>query len=450
MSNNVELLRFVALSAAVHADAVQCLADDTRRVLSQMAVDGDQLEALEAQLTDLLQKQRRLHTLRDAVTKARQERSEESGSGCKSSGSRAPKSTAPVIPPTSAGNVDRNIKCILQFASRAVEKDEIQPIGTRRSKRVTVTPTSFLPKIPHEERTETTCDSTDGGREEKEDTECTIDEEVERLKMEIRHAEAMSVEKKLRDLEALKQQVKEVDANSLVQRYVGSFSFPMEVEELWRGNNVLNCTNIDTFVSGACKRFAWRYDDALRAISDFPLSEASDAARVYGSTLYAEELTSSSNYDAVGVQVLERSGESTLPQFYRRKRRLARVSAPFRRRAVGTVLGPEEFTFLPTDWPATQLILPPAEGHLPPAKHIMTPRFSFASTDELKALQSLRVDIQRSAVAAFMDASKALDELMNPTTLQRDGIDYKATLIRLLEAERKGSSRVWTTLAREG
>nr|CCC90147.1 conserved hypothetical protein [Trypanosoma congolense IL3000] len=478
MGESVDLLKYLALSAAVHADAVQCLADDTNRSLLQMALDSDRLAELEAHLRDLLQKQRRLHAMRDVLNKSRRERNEDvvrrekSGAPCSSLGSRG---TSPMEPPgrivrgnsrprdakaaiTAAVYSSRatatSVGDALRFAGSAVEKDDILRKGrNRRGNEPSVA--VGLPNALSKKRVEIVVDrgnkaesvDMEGEEEEVKETGRSVDEEVERVKAEIEKIEGMSVERKLRELEGLKQRVKEVDANSLVADIVGSFTFPAEVEELWQDECVLNSENVDNFISSASKRFTHRYEDALSAIIDFPLSEESEAVRVYGSALYGEALASPENYDAAAVQALEEMEGTSLSKYYRSKRCRATVSAPFVSREVTTVLGPEEFVFLPTDWSAAQSLLPPAEAHLPPVKHIITPRFSFADTKEMKALQSLRIDIQRAVANNLISICKIFEEVVRPSKSQRESIDYKAALIRLIEAERRGTSGVWTSLA---
>ncbi|KEG08118.1 hypothetical protein DQ04_07971010 [Trypanosoma grayi] len=448
MAEALELLRFMALSAAVHADAVQCLVDDTRSVLSQMALDQERLDTLEGQLSTLLEEQRRLHAMRDVVSRSRSLRRGEDmlpkgGGGsnkrkCQAAASVVrSKSGSAEVPPRAT--TLSNIEDVLRFASSAVPEEDVPFSETGRHGGVVGIAASSAEKRAEE------CGTVEGH---------SIDEEVERVKSEIRLLEGMSIKAKLRELEALKQAVKDIDVNSIAERHVGKFRFPHEVEALWDTKQVVNRTNIDLFIARACQRLSSRYEDALDAIADFPMCERSDTTRVLGSALYAEALTSAHNYDAAAVQALQNLARESLVLFYRAKRRHATVGAAVRPRRADTVLGPAESGFLPRDWWSAQVLRPPVDVHLPPARHILTARFSFVDAEELKSLETLRVEFQREVLDAFIRLPKALSEVwqhchtpIHKHEQLQEEQDISASLVRLL-AGKEEDKGVWTTIAR--
>ncbi|EAN82114.1 hypothetical protein TcCL_Unassigned01224 [Trypanosoma cruzi] len=440
MGEAFELLRFAALSSAVHADAVECLVDDTRSVLSRIAMDTERLEALEEQLAGLLEEQRRIHAVRDVLSRSRSTRSttEPTKSGKKPTEIRSKLDTrSPGASPPGASRL--GTENVLRFASRAVPEEEV-PTMSRAPRREHVATMEMLIDDLREEK------ATEG--------EKCIDETVERVKSEIRSLESMSVKTKLRELEAFKRRIKDLDANAVIERYVEPFRFGDEVERLWDAPDaILNNTNMDLFISRACQRFSGRYEDALGAISDFSAYEDGDAAQVFGSLMYLEALTSSSNYDAAAVRTLQGLSKDSLLEYYREKRRAATVSTTVRRSRVETVLGPEEFGFLPEDWWSSRALFIPAGIQLPSARHILTARFSFADAHELNTLQSVRVDFQRSVLDAFIRMPKALAELREQIEFQSrhdEERDVSASLLRLLVENEKGGGGgdIWTTIAR--
>ncbi|KAH8607383.1 hypothetical protein ERJ75_001414300 [Trypanosoma vivax] len=463
MPEALERLRFLALSVSVHADALQCLVDDTRRALSQMTRDNERLEALEAQLCFLLPKQQRIHKMLEVVNRAKRERSLENiavSSACtkvsgasrrvSGAGSHRTKSVSVPLSRSSAsvvGDGDRSTaqgsRDVLHFASSALDEDSIPKLRSRKScadsADVLVSPVESV-----------RCERASNEEKIMSEERCTIDDEVARLKAEITRVEGLSVEAKLRELETLKRRAREVDVDALVKHYVRSFRFSEDVENLWSGDSALDRTNIDLFVDSACQRFSRRYEDAFAAMSEFPLSMECAPSQVYGSMLYADALTSSRNYDAAAVQALQDSDRNFLVNFYRGMQRLATVCSICQEREHNTVLGPEEFVFLPSDWPTSQLLLPPGDVHLPPARHIYTPRFSFEDAREMKALQSLRVDVQREAIEAFAQVPEILNDFelrYSKASVEehRNELDMVMAQIRLLGGG--GANDNWTTIA---
>ncbi|RNF14411.1 uncharacterized protein Tco025E_05853 [Trypanosoma conorhini] len=438
MGEAFEMLRFAALSSAVHADAVECLVDDTRSVVSRIAADAEQLDALEGHLAELLEEQRRLRAVCDVLSRSRTARGktgparpgEHPTQGRGTLETRSVEASPGVAAASSIGNV-------LRFAAKAGTEEDVR----------TRTPSA---RRGLEATGEASVGSTQDAKDA--DGEETIDEQVERVESEVRLLDSMSVKTKLRELESLKRQVGDLNANAIMERYVGSFDFNCDVERLWNAkSDILNSANMDLFIARACQRFSGRCEDALNVISDFSTYEEGDAARVLGSLLYLEALTSLHNYDAAAVRTLQGLDEDAALSYYREKRRVATVGTTVRRSRVETVLGPEEFVFLPEDWWSSQLLVTPEAIQLPPARHILTPRFSFAEAKELNTLQSMRVDFQRSVLDAIIRMPKALGELQEQTVLQpaqEEARDAGVALLRLLLGEEESGVGVWATVAR--
>ncbi|RNF10356.1 hypothetical protein TraAM80_01716 [Trypanosoma rangeli] len=332
MSEAFEMLCFAALSSTVHADAVGCLLDDIHSVVFRIAADAEQLDALEGQLAGLLEEQRRLHAVRDVLSRSRTARSKAVPARPDKHPTRGGKSEMRNVDASpgrgSASSIAGNV---LRFAANAkTEEDACTKTPSARRDRLVTGGTSL--------------DSTQEVKDTNEEE--TIDELVERVKSEIRVLDSMSVKTKLRELEFLKRQVKDLDANAVMKDYVEPFNFNKDVERLWDAkSNILNSANMDLFISQACQRFSGRCTDALNVIGDFSTYEEDDAARVLGSLLYIEALTSLYNYDAAAVRTLQGLAKDALLRYYREKRRVVTVDTTVRRSRVETVLGSEEFSF---------------------------------------------------------------------------------------------------------
>ncbi|KAH9577538.1 hypothetical protein LSM04_007875 [Trypanosoma melophagium] len=477
MGEALELLRFIALSSSVHADAVQCLVDDTQQVLSQMTLEEERLDSLEMQLSTLLKEQQRLNAMQDVVRRSKNSResdklfisSEHQKKLQRTAGTQVTKSKK-------QSSTLSNIEGVLRFASSALEKEDVVILTGEQRKR------GNTKKVSPEKKEDG--DSINENRKEEGNTEViqteeTVDEAVERVKSEIRLLETMSIKSKLRELETLKQQIRDVDGNAIVKQYVGSFRFTREVEQLWRSEDcVINGSNIDLFIARACGRLVGRYEDSLSVIdkvaSDGVLSMDRDmyryrdsyrdreeddkdfGGRVFGALLYAAALTTPNNTDAAAVVALQ-----SLQFLHSVDSLHAILQCPVmgvlrEGRGVETVLSQTEYGVLPADWRSAGVLSTPEDIHLPPARHILTPRFSFADAEELKELQTLRVDFQRELLNTFVRMPKVLDELRQQDSVSRQEEERKeedverdvcVALVRLLKGK-ESSGSVWTTVAR--
>ncbi|ORC93602.1 uncharacterized protein TM35_000014790 [Trypanosoma theileri] len=478
MGEALELFRFIALSSSVHADALQCLVDDTQEALSQMTLDVERLDDLEMSLSTLLKEQQHLHAMRDVVRRSKTAREEDKFfmSSANQSKSR-PKAGIQNSKSKSQLSALSNIEGVLRFASSALDREDLG-VSLKEQRKRENTKKIYAEKKEDEDFLQKNAE--EGENTEVLQGEINVDEAVEKVKSEIRLLETMSIKSKLRELETLKQQIRDVDGNAIMKRYVESFRFPTEVEQLWRNEDfVINGSNVDLFIARACGRLVGRYEDSLSVIdkvgSGGVLSrdrglyrdrdnyrdgeEDEDFGRqVLGALLYATALTGPNNPDAAAVVALQ------YLQFFHSVDSLhALLQCPVvgllrEGRGVETVLAETEYGVLPTEWRATGVLCTPEDMHLPSARHILTPRFSFSDAEELKALQTLRVDFQRELLDAFIRMPKVLDEVRqqalvlsqeNESSEEDMGRDTCVALVRLLTGKESGGS-VWTTVARCG
>ncbi|KAG5467856.1 hypothetical protein LSCM4_00942 [Leishmania orientalis] len=428
-SGAVDLLRFLALSLAVHADAICCGVDDVEAAIVESSTNDETLDALENELNVLLDRQRRLHATRSIIALSREERrrglelrqswrpSTQSHGGKRIQTSRAP-SNASVPLGRSRGD-----------QSRERLPTDVSPEDLEEECEETVLSTRGL---------STAASSASPCAESEADS---VDAQVERLKARIKYLDRYSLRGKLLHLETLKKAVKEIDLEDLVVSLVDSFEFPASVRALWcsassphSGNScasscathskasrgrtrfgdaslpqhaaglgaVVNHTNIDLLLARACQRLTGRVSDALEALTSAGVSEDSAAAHVLGCVVYAAELDSSGSTDLAAVQQLQRMPRDALSRLYDQCVRNSVCETKLDDRcfgARGTVLTAQDFNAVPPDWAAAQaLSRVPLDAILPPARHLLAPRFSFADVAELKRLQSRRVELQEKIV----------------------------------------------------
>lgn len=455
-SQTLDLLRFVALSTSVHADAVQAAADATEAALLQMRSDEETLNYLDLRLQGLLKDQRRLHEMHEAIARSKEAR--------------------------------RQTDSLLREQQRRLEAEQDRAYGLSGK----CIQSSRRPQMQRSKGYNVTasCDDEDGDANElgsasgslaQRDAERavgSIDAEVERTKRLVAETNRTSIRAKLLELETLKGRVRNVDGKALAKELVVGFRFPPEVEELWGGreesaeevgsggeksragstaaasrasaahpkrstrrlcseseetnaelprcHSVVNHTNIDLLLARATQRFTGRYKDALEVLTRTAMDSNCSPQQAFGSLLYADYLDAADgNPDASAVQALQAFGRSTLADHYTEKCSRAvvdqRISDECLTGSGANTAGPSpsvlsayEFCALPTKWTATAALTAlPEDELLPPARHVLTERFSFSDVKELRSLEKLRVDIQRQLVKDVVHDKPLLDDMLS-------------------------------------
>lgn len=432
-SESLDLLRFMALSASVHADAALCAVDDTRKAIIQMSADKEAINAVEEQLTVALQRQQRVHAVHGIVTQSREDR--------------------------------RATQHLLRGVDRTA--DDPHPERHLRHRGKTVQSS----KRVKAQRPESDVSPMLSNLEAEGDTPgavLAVDDEVRELKRRLQSLDDMAVQTKLLRLEVLLQRAQQVDGDALMQQLVDPFTFSPDVENLWEDgvhkktgeagaavHNVINHTNVEPLTRRACARFAGRCEDALQALTCADLGASSDAERIFGCLLYANLLGNPNNDEIAAVQTLQSTPDTFFSEEYQILKGQATFDAAVAPRCYqadgGTILSNYEFCALPTDWPVTEALCSvPRDALLPPTRHITTPRFSFSHKEELKKLEQLRVDIQRAAVDRIVRSDGLLEDAWKTMVpLRASGSRDRAVAAARLRMHDTSSARkphAWMTI----
>ncbi|KAG5468257.1 hypothetical protein LSCM1_02235 [Leishmania martiniquensis] len=476
-SGGVDLLRFLALSLAVHADAVCCSVDDVEAAIVESSTNDELLDALENELVVLLDRQRRLHVTRSIIALSQEERRR---------GVQLRQSWQPSTP----SHGGKRIQISVAPSSKSVSLSGGK--GSPRERSLTGASTDYMElergATAVSARGLSTTASSPAPRAESEVD--AVDAQVERLKARIAYLDRYSLRGKLVQLEAQKRAVKEIDMRDVVTKVVDSFEFPASVRALWcipasppsggsRAGScapqakasrsrtrfgdatlpqlatglgaVVNHTNIDLLLSRACQRLTGRASDALRALASTSVSEKSAAPHVLGCMVYAAELDSSGSTDLASVQQLQMMPQDTLSRLFEACVRNGICEAKVDDRcfgARGTVLTAQDFNALPANWAAAQSLsrVPMAEV-LPPVRHLFTPRFTFADVAELRRLQARRVELQEKVVTSLVGRlAKEREALHGVPGSQRDCAAAAARLALVDATPECGLTHAWKTM----
>lgn len=300
-----------------------------------------------------------------------------------------------------------------------------------------------------------------------------VQSRISRLHAAISHMEQEGMKAKLRRLEAAKARVRSstsasASTSTSPERLVGAFRFASRVEQLWGSGGVRGsqpslpsstrqsaigeasesamCSEaeVSRIMAQSCGRLVRRYRHALEAMAQTEWNEHSDATRVYTAMLYAHAMEDSFRQRRPNEEVCEDDeggggvyadvGEAgfvhemqqrRLDSVEGQTRAMAEVLAQYQcgagevgevtasrvgHGAAATVLSEYDFCALPADWAgARALTRIDPRILLPPARHLLTARFSFADVTELKQLQRRRVDVQRRLVHAALDWERVYD-----------------------------------------
>ncbi|CCW66568.1 unnamed protein product [Phytomonas sp. Hart1] len=428
--NSYDFLGFVALSTSVHADAVQCEVDDLRKVLHQMHSEEALLKAYEAKVSSLSEESQKLHVMDRLVSLSREERR------------KAKPLRAEGLEPPYGGPAPKQIQSTkhpqpTHFSASPGGQPPRRPYRTGKA-----TPG----KAEGEVLSTSAIPAASGGRPEVElasiaNTTLSLDTQLAQLQGRMEELDSMSIRTKLTTLESLKRQAKEVEVGDILHRQVASFRFPSEVSSLWKGGGaarklprqpaslanpneprdgphgpVINQGNIETFLERAACRLKERYQHLLHVLTECEETTEDDVSQLLEYFLYAQKLESADNYDITAAQVLEGLQNHTLEAHYAQTRSHFTADANLSKRCLAkphTVLSYSSYCALPMVWEIMQeLNSVPLESLLPPARHILTPRFSFTNLSELNKLDRLRVQIQRLLLAGLLSNRQLVDDML--------------------------------------
>lgn len=469
----LDLLRFLALSLEVHTDALCCAVDDVEAAIVESAINDELMDRLEEELAGLLDRQRRLHAGRAIIALSQQERQR---------GSEVRRD----LRPSAQVWGDKRIQ-VSRAPPRATSTASAQPsLGGGQS---------ALRAASHDDGASTRGLST--AEVSLEADVAAVDRQVESLKRRIEALDCYSLRGKLLQLEKMKRTVKDVDLAELVETIVNEFQFPPAVQALWASDvaetasassfiskasvpsrgasnqsrlkarsedvtlaqyaagrgHVVNHTNLDLLIARACQRLAGRSVDALDALSSTTVSEDSAAAHVLGCMVYAAEFERSERGELQSVIELQTMEKDALSRLYRQWEREAICTADIDPRCFGardTVLAPQDFSALPADWATTKsLSRIPVDELLPPIRHLLCPRFTFANRAELLELQAARVELQRTIVRFLLGGADTDAELLQ--SVARNATDHTAAMARLAVADTTAptvTGHAWKTLVR--
>lgn len=440
--STLELLRFAALSACVHADALESHVDRVREAMSQMRAEDVALDELEKRLEVLTAKQKKIHALRDMVSASAKDRKlgeellrqEEQkrlsrqknvqstkreaktkslpSSELKSKGERAAQASSPP-PATTVTALDA--KSAVRLACSAIvgedgETNTARPASSDRGG-----------------------DAAEAGGDE---TDVSIDDQVEQLKQRILVADAASVRSRLAHVEQLKQSVKSIDGDRIIAERVNRFKYGAHVEQLFNTGTVTESDLLASLADGM-QRYIRRYQDALEVIAlqvanPAAFSSPSEAPQLFSCLCYATELCRDDNADVLDVLQLEKHLRPCAPEVDPAEWEAALspclsgaragvvcTSEPSRHCAGAlereSVLSLYDYCALPTDWPSTEALVGSASEQccvLPPARHMLTPRFSFSDLGEMRELIRARVGVQRRILQMAISGDELVEDVM--------------------------------------
>ncbi|CCW60612.1 unnamed protein product [Phytomonas sp. EM1] len=465
--NTYDLLRFVALSTSVHADAVQCAVDDLQKVVHQKHSEEALLKVYEKELNELSEQSKKLHVMHRLVTVSREER--QKGKPLRAAGSEV-----------SYGGSDKKH---IQSTRRP---KGVHPDTRCRPKPRLARPTGEV--TPFKPGADDSTPTIPAESESIAQTTLALDAQLAHLKQRMAELDAMSIHTKLTTLESLKRQASEVDAAAILQRHVSAFEFPPEVRRLWGekaaassfpaakptrqtpsirkknnlgdfapedSNPVVNLHTIDPLIDRACRRLNARYQHILDVLATSGETLEDDAQRLLEHLLYAEKLESPDNDDVAAVQTLQGLPLEAFTAHDARERSRFSAEAQLAERCLGrpqTVLSRLSYCALPMAWETTRrLSETPLESFLPPARHILTPRFSFTNLSELNRLDRLRVHAQRLFLIPLLGNRQLVEDMLHheggalPIELKEKAIlDVRAAIADAMASQEKPPAWITT------
>ncbi|CAD2215529.1 hypothetical protein, conserved [Angomonas deanei] len=398
MASVSSLFRFVALSTAVHADAVQCGVEDQHNVARRILQDEEQLTEAETELSVLLERQQRSHVVNRVVSSSKLERERAARSLLQDEQQR--------------GHFKSTQRKRIQSSLDADEKRTPTHLADRQGEYVDARQMDLKQLLSRAQYAVSAEEYEEGKNVRLLDADRgeipgdSVDKRVLLQKEKIRLLEQNSIKSKLLKLERRKSCMSNVNAVELGRKYIENFRFSDCVESLWDRSGsaaVVDHTNLDLLLSRATHRSSGRVADAVTALVSSDLDTESDPKQLYGCLLYSSNFEAPSNHDTAAVQMLQDFGGTTLAEYYRRKVGEVEVAAPVEVcSTLESVLSDVEHCALPHTFPFTRQFcgLDVAASLLPPARQILTPRFSYASTEELNSL----VDVQCKIQELFIDA----------------------------------------------
>lgn len=415
----VDLLRFLALSLNVHADAVACAVDDVEKTLVESSVNNEELLALEKDLQTLLERQRHLNAGRLLLSRAKAER-EHDANARRSSLLKRPLFGEKAFQISRSTPLPSSDRVALSETSRSgAQVVGGKQRGERCTAQMEAGGTAPAPRSPGVAECEadwaaSTSSAAPSDRRGVMDEASSVDEQVRIRQRRLAELDRFAVLQKVRRLEELKKKVCGVDIQRIVDHATAKFRMPDAVHRLWKNSknpnsedDLIDHTNIDLLLSRGCQRFTGRCIDALGALAGSSVTEESSPAHVLGCVIYAGEFDDRSSGEIGSVVELQTLGPEALSLHHRDLLSQATVEAPVAPRCLGqrdTVLSPYEYCAIPQNWPSAVAVSNISLGEvLPPTRHFLTPRFSFSDAAELRALQSARVRIQQSAVNRLFD-----------------------------------------------
>lgn len=486
----LDLLRFLALSLEVHTDALCCAVDDVEAAIVESSIHDEEMDRLEEELAGLLDRQRRLHAGQAVIALSRRERER--------STELRRASQQPQLQPcekkrfqssrshSCAGSTTAGPQSLGRSPRQTVEADRRRATDSADDESVR-------------------CLST--ARASLDADVASVDRQVDLHKARIEELDCYSLRGKLLRLGKAKKAAKDVNFEKLVQHTTESFEFAPAVRALWtleesssnaknglppaaaavsnaasspsavlhgapsRGvqpqdrsdvdlaryaagrGNVVNHTNVDLLLARACQRLAGRSVDALDALASTNVSEESPAAHVLGCAVYAAEFDRSEQRELRAVMELQTMPRDALARSYRRWWRKCICTAKLDARCFGarnTVLAAQDFSALPADWTTTKSLSQiPLDEVLSPIRHLLSPRFTFASVAELKQLQAKRVELQRKIVQFLLGGPEVHGELLRH--ISGDEATRAVASARLAVAESTPSTvsgHAWKTMVR--
>ena len=463
---NASLLKYLVLSTGLHADALECHVAENREVIHQLQFDAKRMNDLEQQLESAVAAAKRIGAVGGVLLAARSAREAQ---GAKTSST----SSQPQVRWTPSSGIGQSVGDALKFASLA---------------------TDF---------------SVDSSPVEASQVIANAEANVTRIRHAMMLAENNSVELKLRKLEALKAQVGKAPSREELLAASASFCFSPEVEKLWSTKRVTapscekgpdggdndddseigaDSSESSYFVSlvhGAVERFKRRYLDAISVLrlveSDEALGamtsaeaetlDVAAAKRLCSASLYAQQLSNPQmNADLRTVLALENADSQTLASHYDDmcERYWTRGPDVLLQRSTrstsssDSMIGATPAFFLPKEWQCASALQASLQSEtLPPARHILCNRFSFADLQELQSLEMLRVEVQAKILNSVLfsgddgsdEVGKVDDEAFGTSNRRqwvRDAADAKIALaLRSICNETSTSNISWPVLARK-
>lgn len=381
-------LQRVLLAVSVHTDALQVYVERLEAVKAKMESDAACIGSLEAQLSEAFESAERVAVMSKALASVRQ----------RARISEPAAATGLTTPSVSKGS---SLADILQF-SKVAEAFDGESTATN-SMQAAVQSTAAT---------------------------------LARLEDSLLRAKQSSVRHKLAQLESLKAACKDVDVRQCLLNSFSKFRFSSAAEAYFFGGRgcdpqLASSTsvpstkarerrrrlNVLAVLRGAARRLSLRYGDALDVLNTslhlhHSISSAEDEDRLMYATDFSNKLTSPDNQTVAWATRLHQLQTNVLLEEYSRLCDQWRATMPVASRST-SLLNEEVHLALPQHWDTAEMLrckttpasttLPSDEASsvlsakpplLPPAKHILTARFSASGVEELAELEALRMRVQ--------------------------------------------------------